>query len=193
MEKIDETIYTENYLGKIGELALKGGNIKLFERQLVNNLKEALRGQKAIVQIMTGRLYVYSARECTAQVEYALDHLIGITGWAKARAVEKDIESIRKAVREEGLIAKENGARTFKIVAKREDKNFPLNSFEIATQTAGVLYDDKTLDVDVHKPDAVINIEVRKKCYVYRHQKKTLPWTSSWCQRKGTFAFVWWN
>ena len=167
MEKIDETIYTENYLGKIGELALKGGNIKLFERQLVNNLKEALRGQKAIVQIMTGRLYVYSARECTAQVEYALDHLIGITGWAKARAVEKDIESIRKAVREEGLIAKENGARTFKIVAKREDKNFPLNSFEIATQTAGVLYDDKTLDVDVHKPDAVINIEVRKKCYVY--------------------------
>ena len=95
MEKIDETIYTENYLGKIGELALKGGNIKLFERQLVNNLKEALRGQKAIVQIMTGRLYVYSARECTAQVEYALDHLIGITGWAKARAVEKDIESIR--------------------------------------------------------------------------------------------------
>ncbi len=173
MEKIDETIYTENYLGKIGELALKGGNIKLFERQLVNNLKEALRGQKAIVQIMTGRLYVYSARECTAQVEYALDHLIGITGWAKARAVEKDIESIRKAVREEGLIAKENGARTFKIVAKREDKNFPLNSFEIATQTAGVLYDDKTLDVDVHKPDAVINIEVRKKCYVYCQQKKT--------------------
>lgn len=170
---IDENFYTETYLGKVGELTLKGSNIKTFEKQLVNNLRTALETVQAKVRILTGRLYVHCTKESCSAVEFALDHLLGITGWAKVQSVEKNMEAIREAVRIEGLKAKEKGARTFKIDARREDKAFPLNSYEICIQAAGVLFDHGTLDVDVKHPDAVINVEVREKAYVYCAQKKT--------------------
>lgn len=171
--EIDTTFYTETYLGKLGELTLKGGNIRVFEKQLLCNIRLALETVEAKVKLLSGRLYVYCTKNSCAAVEYALDHLIGITGWAKVQAVEKNLEAIKIAVRKEGEAAKSNGAKTFKIEARREDKDFPLNSYEIATEVAGVLFDDGTLDVDVHKPDVSINIEVREKCYVYCAQKKT--------------------
>lgn len=171
--EIDTNFYTETYLGKLGELTLKGGNIRVFEKQLLCNIRLALETVEAKVKLLSGRLYVYCTKNSCDAVEYALDHLIGITGWAKVQAVEKNLEAIKTAVRKEGEVAKSNGAKTFKIEAHREDKDFPLNSYEIATEVAGVLFDDGTLDVDVHKPDVSINIEVREKCYVYCAQKKT--------------------
>lgn len=171
--EIDTNFYTETYLGKLGELTLKGGNIRVFEKQLLCNIRLALETVEAKVKLLSGRLYVYCTKNSCDAVEYALDHLIGITGWAKVQAVEKNLEAIKIAVRKEGEAAKSNGAKTFKIEARREDKDFPLNSYEIATEVAGVLFDDGTLDVDVHKPDVSINIEVREKCYVYCSQKKT--------------------
>lgn len=171
--EIDTTFYTETYLGKLGELTLKGGNIRIFEKQLLCNIRLALETVEAKVKLLSGRLYIYCTKNSCDAVEYALDHLIGITGWAKVQAVEKNLEAIKIAVRKEGEAAKANGAKTFKIEARREDKDFPLNSYEIATEVAGVLFDDGTLDVDVHKPDVSINIEVREKCYVYCAQKKT--------------------
>ena len=47
--QFDENVYTECYLGKLGELTLKGGNIKVFENQLVQNLRLALEAVKAKV------------------------------------------------------------------------------------------------------------------------------------------------
>lgn len=170
--QFDENVYTECYLGKLGELTLKGGNIKVFENQLVQNLRLALEAVKAKVYLKSGRIYCNCTKESCSAVEYALSHLIGITGWAKVQSVEKNFDAIKAAVLKEGLAAKENGAETFKIEARREDKDFPLNSYEIATQAASVLFDDGTLAVDVHHPDAVISVEVRDKCYVYCAQKK---------------------
>ena len=133
------------YLGKLGELTLKGSNVKVFEKQLLTNVKYALSGLPAKMWLSSGRLYIACKEECCSAVEYALDHLIGITGWAKVRCVEKTIDAIKAAVREEGLAAKASGAKTFKIDARREDKAFELNSYEIAIQAAGVLFDDNTL------------------------------------------------
>ena len=36
-KEIDFSVYTETYLGKVGELTLKGSNIKTFEKQLVKS------------------------------------------------------------------------------------------------------------------------------------------------------------
>lgn len=171
--QVNLEVYNQMYLGKLGELTLKGSNVKVFEKQLLTNVKFALSGLPAKMWLSSGRLYIACKEECCAAVEYALDHLIGITGWAKVRCVEKTIDAIKAAVREEGLAAKASGAKSFKIDARREDKAFELNSYEIAIQAAGVLFDDNTLAVDVHHPDAVINVEVRDKCYVYCAQKKT--------------------
>ena len=170
---IDFNYYTETYLGKVGELTLKGGNMRVFEKQLVLNLRLALETVEARVWTQAGRLYVSCTKDSVPAAEYALDRLIGITGWAKVRVVEKTMEAIRAAVAEEGKAAVASGAKTFKIDARREDKSFALNSYEICSGAAGVLFDDGTMSVDVHNPDVVINVEVRDKCYVYCAQRKT--------------------
>mgnify|MGYP002624018555 FL=1 len=166
-------LHTETYLGKLGELTLKGGNIHVFERQLVSNVHFALSGVEHSVWLQSGRLYLACPPASCKAVEFCLDHLMGITGWAKVCTIEKNITAIQKAVRDFALLAKENGARSFKIEAKREDKSFELNSYQICTEGASLVFDTGLLAVDVHHPDVVIHVEVRDSCYVYSTSRKT--------------------
>jgi len=165
--------YSETYLGKVGELTLKGSNMKTFEKQLCSNLRIALSSVDAQVSLRTGRLYVYCTPQSCEAVEFALDHLMGITGWAKVKAVAKTLEAIKEEVNKIGYQARDNGAKTFKIDARREDKEFPLTSYDICNEASADLYDQQVLGVDVHNPDIIIYVEVRDECYVYSNQKKT--------------------
>lgn len=170
-EAIDTAKYTERYIGKLGELTLKGSNEHFFERQLTTNLRLALEGVETKCYTRSGRLYVFCTKDSCQGTEYALDHLLGITGWAKVRVAAKNIASIEEAVTAVAKIEAENGAKSFKIEAKREDKAFPLNSYEISTQAAGQVFDSGLLKVDVHNPDIVIRVEVRDECYIYAEKK----------------------
>lgn len=172
MEK-KTALYTEAYLGKVGELTLKGSNMHVFEKQLVQNVRTMLETVEASVWTTAGRLYVDCTSASCPAVEFALDHLMGITGWAKVKIVEKNIEAIKKAVTEVALESKNEHVKTFKIEACREDKKFPLNSYQIAAEAAGDVYDNKILGVDVHHPDLTIYVEIREKCYVYSNNRKT--------------------
>ena len=88
--------FSETYLVQVGELTLKGGNIKDFEKRLVQNLQLYIEKVRARVHLRAGRMIVECPKESCEAVEYALDHLIVITGWAKAQTCEKNIESIKK-------------------------------------------------------------------------------------------------
>ncbi|MGN0740622.1 MAG: tRNA uracil 4-sulfurtransferase ThiI [Treponema sp.] len=160
------------YLGKIGELTLKGSNIKSFENKLVRNVRDFLKHIPADVVLRAGRLYLEVDEEFCAQAEFCLNHLIGITGWAKTVICDKTIESITKTATELGKAAKENGAKTFKIEARRSDKSFELNSYEIMKAAASGLFDNDILKVDVKNPDVTIYVEVREKCFVYTDSNK---------------------
>ncbi len=171
-EEIDRSVYSRMYIGKLGELTLKGSNEHFFEWQLVTNMRLALEGVEAKVYTRSGRLYVCCTPDSCPGVEYALSHILGITGWAQVTVAEKDMAAISAAVRQVAEQEAAKGARTFKIEAKREDKAFPLNSYGIATQAAGPVFDAGILAVDVHEPDVVIRVEVRDRCYVYAEQRK---------------------
>ncbi len=160
------------YLVKIGELTLKGGNLKDFEQRLVQNAQAYLDGQRAKVVLRAGRMTVEGPEESVPAIEYALSHLIGITGWSRATVVPKTIEAIQEAVIVEAQKARDSGARSFKINARRSDKSFPLNSFEIASLAGEAVYERGILPVDVHKPDAKISVEVRERCFVYGPERK---------------------
>ena len=164
---------TTTYLGKLGELTLKGSNIRFFEHQLLKNLTHSLPQSLGVTsRLLSGRLYVTCPEQSCPPIEFALDHLVGITGWAKVAVCDKTIEAIKEAAHLEGMRAKQGGARTFKVEARREDKSFPLTSYQIACQVGSCLFDDGTLSVDVHHPDVTIHVEVRDKCYVFCHQSK---------------------
>ena len=160
------------YLGKLGELTLKGSNIKSFERLLTNNVKTCLLSVNAKVNLHAGRLYIECEEDAQEAVEFTLSHLIGITGWAKANVCPKDIDSIRREVLKLAKSARENGAKTFKIAAKRSDKSFELDSYGIMREAGSLVYDEGLLEVDVHNPDVTITVEVREKCFVYSDANK---------------------
>lgn len=164
-----EPLYGDSavYLVKVGELTLKGGNLKDFEQRLQQNAQLYLEGKRAKVQIRAGRMYIEGPAESAQGIEYALSHLVGIAGWARATVVDKEIDAIREAVVAEALKAKAAGKKTFKIEARRGDKAFPLNSYEIARLMGEAVFDPGILAVDVHKPDVVITVEIRERSYVY--------------------------
>ena len=57
---------------------------------------------------------------------------------------------------------------SFKVVARRARKNYPMHSGEINAELGGILLDAfPSLRVDVHNPDIYLNIEVREKIYLY--------------------------
>ncbi len=173
------------YLGKLGELTLKGSNIKSFERALINNAKTYLLSVDAKVRLNSGRLYVECSEDACEAVEFALKHLIGITGWAKAEVVEKDIKAIQQKVLELAISAKKSGAKTFKIQARRSDKNFELNSYGIMQEAGGLVWEQKVLDVDIHNPDVTFTVEVRDRCFVYSDANRSCRGLPVGCSGKG--------
>jgi tRNA uracil 4-sulfurtransferase len=160
------------YLAKIGELTLKGSNIKEFEHRLVQNVHLYLETVKNHVTLFAGRMYIETDETGMSAVEFTLQHLTGITGWAKAVVCGKNIGSIKEAVMAEAIRAKKAGAKTFKIETRRSEKTFPLNSYQINCEAAADIFDNGILTVDVHNPDVTINIEVRERCFVYSDQNK---------------------
>jgi thiamine biosynthesis protein ThiI len=164
------------YLAKLGELTLKGLNRKLFEKRLVLNARSALEGTAATVRLCAGRLYVTAGSSGTddssGKIEFALSHLIGITGWAKTAVCDKSIDAIHQTAYEQALLAKAAGAKTFKIETRRGDKSFPLNSYQVCCEAPSRIVGENLLAVDVHHPDVTINVEIREVCYVYTNAHK---------------------
>ena len=153
------------YLAKIGELTLKGSNLKEFENLLVQNTKKYLTGLNAKVELRAGRLYIDCDENDSLRVEFCLNHLLGITGWAKTTVCEKSLEGISKAVYSLAQKEVQRGCKTFKIDARRADKSFPLTSYQICCEAAGDV--ESIMKVDVHNPDTTIYVEVREKVFVY--------------------------
>ena len=153
------------YLAKLGELTLKGSNIQEFENLLKHNAAKCLEGNGCRIILRAGRLYIDCDEDKAPKVEFMLKHLIGITGWAKCRTCEKDIEAIKATSLELAKIMAGRGCKTFKIDSRRADKSFPMNSYEINCEAAGDI--EALMKVDVHKPDCIIYIEVREKVYIY--------------------------
>ncbi|MDR0315263.1 MAG: tRNA 4-thiouridine(8) synthase ThiI [Treponema sp.] len=166
------------WLLKPGELSLKGGNRKSFEDVLKRNLLAMLNKAKpgmARIEFRSGRFFVHGAEEDSAAIENVLSRLIGISGWAKTHAYPKTAEDVMRACVAEGEKIHAAGIGTFKIEARRTDKSFPLDSYALRSKGGEVVLDAVPgLKVDVHHPEAIIQIEIREKAYVYSNARKGL-------------------
>jgi thiamine biosynthesis protein ThiI len=163
------------WLIRLGELTLKGGNRKAFETILKRNLQAMLAGRDVQIALKNGRFYVHGPESCRPDVEDALSRLMGIAGWAEAGNYAKTVEAVTEACIEEGRKLRARGAASFKIEARRTDKSFPLDSYALRCKCGEAVLDAVPgIKVDVHKPEAVIHIEIREKAYVYGMDHKGL-------------------
>ncbi len=154
------------YLIKYGELQLKGQNRGQFEHRLCANIRRAL-GAGSELERRHGRLLLRSSAAEPA-VRRVLERTFGIVGFSRALQVDKDPAQLEVAALElaPGLSA-ERGPR-FKIEARRSDKSFPLDSYGIACRLGALLRERVPgLVVDLHRPDWVLNVEIRERAYLY--------------------------
>jgi thiamine biosynthesis protein ThiI len=167
------------YLIKPGELTLKGGNRPVFERVLKQNLALRLRGTGARITTTNGRFYVRCSTESRVEVEKVLERLMGISGWAKTFVADKTPDAVMAACVGAARECREQGVKTFKLEARRTDKSFPLDSYQIRNAGGNaVLEQVPGLKVDVQKPEAIITVEIREKAYIYgmeRRGRRGLP------------------
>ncbi|MDR2070824.1 MAG: tRNA 4-thiouridine(8) synthase ThiI [Treponema sp.] len=163
------------YLLKPGELTLKGGNKREFERALRRNLETLLRFTGAVVSPAQGRYFVHASKDDAEKVEEALSRLIGISGWAKTRVCGKTPEEVLRACVETAGECYDSGIRTFKVEARRTDKSFPLDSYAIRSQGGSAILEAwPGLRVDVRSPQGIINVEIRERAYVYGMEHRGL-------------------
>ena len=161
----------EIILLKCGEIALKGLNRGTFETVLMKNAKRRLTGLGEF-KITRSQSTIYcEPQDDDADIGGAMDRLLKVFGFAalsRAAVVEKDWDAIRAAAVEyfAECLPYET---TFKVVAKRADKKFPMNSMELCAELGGVLLDAfPNLRVDVVNPGYTVMVEVRERA-AYLH------------------------
>lgn len=160
------------YIVRCGEVALKGMNKPYFERVLVERIKKNLKNIKDNrVSRKEGLIFVRVPLESdTNEVIAEISKVFGVSSVSPALEVESDLDSIgSKAVEFMNSMIENEGVKTFKVEAKRADKNFPIKSPEIAAKIgAYVLKGCGTLKVDVHEPDCHLFVDLRvDKTYIY--------------------------
>ncbi len=167
----------EIILLKDGELALKGLNRRTFEDILMKNIRQRLRHSVGEFKFTRSQsTCVISPVDENVDFDKAVDiiqHIFGVVGISRAAQCEKDIEVI-KTTALEYLRDELSFARTFKVEAKRSDKNFPYNSPEICREVGGfILSHLHHLKVDVHNPDVKVTVEVRDNhAFIHGNQLK---------------------
>lgn len=167
----------EIILLKDGELALKGLNRRTFEDILMKNIRQRLRHSVGEFKFTRSQsTCVIAPVDENVDFDRAVDiiqHIFGVVGISRAAQCEKDIEVI-KTTALEYLRDELSFARTFKVEAKRSDKNFPYNSPEICREVGGfILSHLHHLKVDVHNPDVKVTVEVRDNhAFIHGNQLK---------------------
>ena len=157
-------------LVRYGEIHLKGLNRPFFERKLVEGIKHALSDLGATVRMEQGRIFVLGIKD--KDRDEAVDRLtrvFGIHSISPAVAVEKEWGAIADSAK--GLMQRtldESEQATFKVMARRADKRFSMNSEEINRELGHVLLESfPGLSVDVHSPKIKMCVEIREKAYLY--------------------------
>jgi len=151
-------------LCRYGELFLKAGNRKAFERVLADNVRAAVAElPRARVEQPHGRLLVHLPDEDAEEAAGRLTRVFGLVSLSIARQVEAkpDLDAISATAVDQAraAIARDRPA-SFKVESRRSDKRFARSSLEIDRHVGAAVQAATGLPVDVHTPALRLGIEV---------------------------------
>ncbi|HEX6922634.1 MAG TPA: tRNA uracil 4-sulfurtransferase ThiI [Bacillales bacterium] len=148
---------------RYGELSLKGKNRNQFIDRLYTNVRRKLDGFKRVkVKRSFDRMYVRLNGQSYQPVIRKLQDVFGIQALSVAVQTDSDLEAIQQGALD--AVNEVENVQTFKVSAKRIDKNFPVHSQELNRVVGGyVLSNKKDIKVDVHNPDVDLRVEVKKE------------------------------
>lgn len=166
------------FLIKYAEIGTKGKNRYKFEDHLCKRMRQRLKALGDFeVRREYGRIFV----DAKSDFDYdeamnRLTKIFGISGICPVMQIDSlEYEDIAKGVveyvKEEYAKTGSNAARlTFKMNVHRHNKEYPINSMEMAARLGGEVLDNfetRGMKVDVHKPQIIIDVEIRNVAYIY--------------------------
>ncbi len=171
------------FIVRCGEVALKGMNKPYFEKALVERIRKNLQplgigepgkwGNPGGINVSRheGLIFIHADKSVDPdQIIRNTSKVFGVASISQAVEAPSNLDEIGPvAVDFMMKQIKERGIKTFKVEAKRADKNFPVKSPDIARIIgAKVLIGCKVLKVDVHNPDVRLFVDLRKdRTYLY--------------------------
>ena len=153
---------------KYGELTTKGANRNLFINTLYNNIKKSLENYD--VKIIKNRVRMFIETEDNLEeIVDILKNIFGIHSIVIATRVNTNIEEIETNTLK---IARSIDFKTFKVETSRTDKNFPIKSMDFSRRIGAlILKNIPNINVDVHSPEYLLEIEIRED-YTYIYHKE---------------------
>lgn len=142
------------------EIALKGGNRSFFERKLVENIKKSINSEFVLdIKKISGRiLIVLNDGVIKSEIEESLKRVFGISNFLFCIKTKPTIEDIS---RELTLILEKEKFKTFRITAKRSEKNTPNTSQQINEQVGANIFNHfKDISVNLENPDINCFVEI---------------------------------
>ena len=166
------------FLIKYAEIGTKGKNRYKFEDHLCKRMRQRLKAVGDFeVRREYGRIFVVAKSDFDYDEAVSrLTKIFGISGVCPVMVVDsleyKDIsEGVVKYVGEEF----DDKHFTFKMNVRRHNKDYPINSMEMAAELGGDIldkYEVEGMKVDVHSPEHMINVEIRNVAYIF---SKVIP------------------
>lgn len=155
---------------KYGELTTKKGNINLFINTLSKNIKAYLSDYNYEEKHDAGRMFIIPEEQDYDVILDVLKHVFGLheinIGY---ETNTKEVESLGDELLP---LLKELSFKTFKVVTKRSDKSYPLDSMAISRKMGGIILKNiNDVTVDVNNPEITVNIEIRRD-YSYFYFEK---------------------
>ena len=166
-----------SFLIKYAEIGVKGKNRYLFEDALVKQIHHRLKNLEGNFSVTkeAGRIYTEAAEDFDYdEVIDALQHVFGIVGICPMVQIEDNgYEDLKAQVVKYIDDAYENKNFTFKVVARRANKQYPVVSDQINRDLGEVILNAfPETKVNVHTPDVLLRVEVRHKINIF---SETIP------------------
>jgi len=154
------------------EVGLKGGNRRMFEQQLQNNIQKVLDDlfvaeshSRTRVKWQYGRLYVENFSESDwPKIKEHLQKIFGIANFVLAEKVTACFDKIKQAISD--FLC--HSRQSFRVTCRRAQKDFPLSSQQINEQLGKFIQKKTQTRVDLKNPDIIFYVEiVNKSAFVY--------------------------
>ena len=170
--RMENMMLYKAFLIKYAEIGIKGKNRYIFENALRDQIKLALSRVEGAFQITKemGRIYVEAMEEYDyEEVIEALKCVFGIVAICPVKVIEDTCwESITKEMISYISDVYGDPQFSFKVAAKRADKNYPYTSPEICINMGSVILEHySNMSVDIHNPEVLFTVEIRGKAYIY--------------------------
>lgn len=159
---------------RYGELSTKGRNKKMFTQKLASNIKKALVDFPQVKVIPDYDFMYLDLHEAPEEaVIEKVKPIFGIQSISPVYIIEKDMEVAKRVVLD--LLSQEDlEGKTFKIMTKRSD-----HTFEMDTNQINLFLGDAVLEafpdikVQLKQPDITVRIDVRREHLMV--SLKTIP------------------